>query len=524
MADTIMMPFMDLIKYYIERTYIQFEDPKLNILIYSVVSIALSLFVKLIFQYDLFIYYKNYCIWLIIYKIFKKQIYKFPINSRNELFSPINTKNELFTKELRDISANIFREILRLKIEHGNQGNNTNSVSYVHNFRLPNNLNEKKTKFILSLKSMAYFYKITSTDKYVDLRVIAYINGYYILVSTNDFTNNNTQDYYTNNKNDIILYSNDNDALELFLEYMQNVINTNNNFMPNNSNKLNIVEYSPNLIKTIGSVKTHLNFDNYVSRHKNNIMKKLKAIDNGNLYNHPYIENNLGILLHGDYGTGKTFLISAIANYLKRSIFNVNFSRIKTKSALSQIMNEENISKYIYSFDEFDYLISDMLNDNNSSNNDELKMKLQVLSTQIANCPDKETATPLIEEMKKIMENGNSDKLTYPHLLSELSGLTSMNNRVIIATTNFPEKIPKALLRPGRLDNIIHLGKFNSDEIKELLIKIYKPNAEQYKIIKETTFPEDVYTPALIIRESCSCDGLEDMINSLISSKFKSNF
>ena len=528
MADALTMPILDLLKYYIERNYIQFDDTKLNILLYSVVSIGLSLIVKYIFKFDIYFYAINYIKWFITYKIYRREIIKFPVDSRSTLFSPKFEEKDLKIKEFRCENGNVFRELLAIKLEHANQGNNTNAVAYIHNFKLPNNnaSNNGNNKFVITHKSLAYFLQPkwfvedTNNNNLTNYKVIAYFNGYYILISMKDFSNDSS-------KNETTIYSNNPDALNLFMDYLQFEIDNNKNKLFKDTKILGIYEPDKNSNNPsyIGTVKTHLNFNNYVSRHKNNIIKKLDAVMKGNLYDHPYIENNLGFLLHGDYGTGKTFLISAIANYMKRSIFNVNFTKIKTKTALNNIMSEQNIKKYVYSFDEFDYLITDLINEEKNINqSDDIKMKIQILSTQIANCTDKEAAKPLIDEMKNLMENGNSDKLTYAHLLSELSGLTSTTDRVIVATTNFPDKIPKALLRPGRLDNIIHLDKFNNDEIKELLVKIYKPDAKQYKMIQNTVFPENKYTPALIIRESCSCDGLEDMIDSLVKGKFKSDF
>lgn len=526
--DTLTMPVLDLLKYYIERNYIQFDDTKLNILLYSVVSIGLSLIVKYIFKFDMYIKAINYIQWFITYKFFRKEIFKFPVDCRSNLFSPLFEENDLKVKELRSENSQVFRELLSLKIEHANQGNNTNAVAYIHNFKLPKNniSNNENNKFVISQKSLAYFLvpkwfnDSTNNFNYLsNYKIIAYINGYYILINYKDFTPESS-------KNEVSIFSNNTDALNLFMDYLQFEIDNNKDKLFKNTNILGIYETDKNnILQFIGSVKKHLNFDNYVSRHKNNIIKKLDAVMKGKLYDHPYIENNLGFLLHGDYGTGKTFLISAIANYMNRSIINVNFTKINTKSAFKAIMADHYIKQYIYSFDEFDYLITDLINEEKNNNqSDDIKMKIQVLSTQIGNCTDKEAAKPLIEEMKKLMENGNSDKLTYAHLLTELSGLSSTTDRVIVATTNFPDKIPPALLRPGRLDNIIHLDKFNNDEIKELLVKIYKPNAEQYKLIKDTQFPDNKYTPALIIRESCSCDSLEDIIKSLISCKLQSNF
>lgn len=42
-------------------------------------------------------------------------------------------------------------------------------------------------------------------------------------------------------------------------------------------------------------------------------------------------------------------------------------------------------------------------------------------------------------------------------LLTELDGISPLNNVTILAATNRPDRIDKALLRPGRLDKIIYM-------------------------------------------------------------------
>jgi len=43
-------------------------------------------------------------------------------------------------------------------------------------------------------------------------------------------------------------------------------------------------------------------------------------------------------------------------------------------------------------------------------------------------------------------------------LLTELDGLESLHNVVVIAATNRPDIIDPALLRPGRFDRMIQVG------------------------------------------------------------------
>ena len=180
-------------------------------------------------------------------------------------------------------------------------------------------------------------------------------------------------------------------------------------------------------------------------------------------------------------------------------------------------MSLDNIAKNVFSFDEFDILLSTLLDNDRGDKNADIRSQIQALSVQINNCNDKDTKHILIEQMKILMDNGSSDELTLDFLLSEMSGLSSVTNRVIIATTNFIDKIPTALLRAGRFDIKIHLDKFNKEETYELLTKLYKPkpNSEEYKIIKNAKLPENKYTAAKLISMYQSNTKIQDMISVL---------
>jgi SpoVK/Ycf46/Vps4 family AAA+-type ATPase len=111
--------------------------------------------------------------------------------------------------------------------------------------------------------------------------------------------------------------------------------------------------------------------------------------------------------------------------------------------------------------------------------------------------------------MKNLMEA--DDKLTYSFLLSELSGIASAKNRVIVATTNFIDRIPEALKRPGRFDMVLYLTYFTRAEIIELLINIYGEQ-NRAKIIAQK-YIENKFTPAVIIFNSSKT--LNEMIKFL---------
>jgi len=522
MSEQLIVVISDLAKHILTTYYIKFEDTKLNLLVYAFLSIVISFILKIIFNFESFKEQIKHTNWFIRYKIFRTKITIYPCHKEmtDTYYSPFimdkdrTDRNKLKQYELFGKSKYYFLETLSIRLYKNRSFNKNNEhvCDYIYNFRLDtNSVESKPSKVKVTYQTFNNYFE----SKAKDLKVIAFINGYYIMIDVSAFN--------TREDEDIRIMSTDRGALESFMKIIQNDIDENKSLIAPNKGYLEVVEYDrkTEIIK-LGNVKPALCFDNYISRHKLMILRKLESFINGNLYKgNPYFENNLGFMLHGFYGTGKTFLISAIANYLKRNIYTVNFSKIKTKSEFRYIMNPDNIEKYVYSFDEFDILLGSLLNTSTNTSGDkaeqaaDLKTKIQCISMQINSCNDPDEKQVLIEQMKTLIDNGNSDILTLDFLLGEMSGLTSITKRVIIASTNFPEKIPKALLRPGRFDIVLHLGHFNDTEIKELLIKLYKPNGEDLKTIKKTVFKNDKYTPAQLIMLASDYLNVNDLITVL---------
>jgi AAA family ATPase len=54
-------------------------------------------------------------------------------------------------------------------------------------------------------------------------------------------------------------------------------------------------------------------------------------------------------------------------------------------------------------------------------------------------------------------------------LLNEMDGIEELRNVLVIAATNKPDVLDPALMRPGRLDNILYIGPPDVDARKEIL-------------------------------------------------------
>jgi mitochondrial chaperone BCS1 len=67
--------------------------------------------------------------------------------------------------------------------------------------------------------------------------------------------------------------------------------------------------------------------------------------------------------------------------------------------------------------------------------------------------------------------------------LNALDGVVASEERIIFMTTNHPEKLDPALIRPGRVDMKEYFGHATEHQMKEMFLRFYGgpvPRAEEF--------------------------------------------
>ena len=139
-----------------------------------------------------------------------------------------------------------------------------------------------------------------------------------------------------------------------------------------------------------------------------------------------------GYLLHGPPGTGKTTLVLALAGELKLSVAVLNLS--------SRLMSDESLRTLI----------------------DDLPAATLLLIEDV-DCVFK-------ERRSTEPETG----VTFSGLLNALDGVSSREGRALFLTTNHPQRLDPALVRPGRVDRKIELGPATPDQARRLFLWFYQ--------------------------------------------------
>lgn len=234
----------------------------------------------------------------------------------------------------------------------------------------------------------------------------------------------------------------------------------NTNSIPNHAAKKDLSKLPNNFLFNMKPFETNRSFINLFGEEIELIKKRVKFfIDNKKWYDEKGIPYTLGLLLSGAPGTGKTSTIKCLANETNRHIVNINFNNDITKTQLENLFFNENIVvNNPHTMQQEKYCIP-------------LNQRIYVLED--VDCQGN------ITHDRSFNLTGSSSSEIDPHkvdlsfLLNLLDGVLETPGRIVIMTSNFPEILDKALIRPGRIDIISEFKKCSNNTIIEMLEFFY---------------------------------------------------
>lgn len=199
---------------------------------------------------------------------------------------------------------------------------------------------------------------------------------------------------------------------------------------------------------------------------KNKLLDSVKSfISNKEFYRDSGIPYKIGFMFYGKPGCGKTSSIYAIAHYFERNIYTLNIGEIfstETKEKFRQSIRDINPGNIIVIEDIDTYSCVSTREEKTHSDNE---------STSSESSEKTDSGI-----LKDFLTSNKPTSSSLGILLEIFDGYNYLDDTIIIITTNHPEKIDPALIRPGRIDHKVCFNYLTLDQVNIIMKFFYKSN------------------------------------------------
>eukprot|EP00928_Gymnodinium_smaydae_P080286 TRINITY_DN6400_c1_g1_i2.p1 TRINITY_DN6400_c1_g1~~TRINITY_DN6400_c1_g1_i2.p1 ORF type:complete len:612 (-),score=88.05 TRINITY_DN6400_c1_g1_i2:1675-3510(-) len=258
--------------------------------------------------------------------------------------------------------------------------------------------------------------------------------------------------------------------------------------------------------------------------------------------------NKLGLLLHGPPGTGKTSMIKCIAQYTRRHVVEVPLAKIKTNQELFDSMYDlvfpvrgddealraqfkdvifimedvDAVSKVVQKRSRFERDVISMGQSKGkgkgfSSAEADLHDGKGMSGALFAGYVEDNVFSGVSDKAKK--EAPSDDALNLAGLLNVLDGVVDSPGRIVVMTTNHPEKLDPALIRPGRINLSIKLDYMKADPLAQLIEHLMGASLSGgQRLVTADIAAKHTLTPAMVEQACAEVPCVDSLLEKLAAS------
>ena len=234
---------------------------------------------------------------------------------------------------------------------------------------------------------------------------------------------------------------------------------------------------------------------------KNNLKNDIKNdaqlfLNSEEWYKHRDIGYTRGYLFYGYPGTVKTSVIKGLSLQLKRHIHYLMLNNITSDTELLELLKLVNYKETILVIEDVDCM-SEIVKKRlpvEDSNDKKRRQREQEKDRADKRAKDDKKSNNLnVYGIDKV--ETDKSKFTLSGLLNAIDGVFNNDGRILIMTTNHPEVLDGALIRPGRVDRKFLFDNCNKAQIRDLYQMFFERqcSSDQLAGIKEQE-----YSPAHI--------------------------
>lgn len=180
-----------------------------------------------------------------------------------------------------------------------------------------------------------------------------------------------------------------------------------------------------------------------------------------------------GYLFHGPPGTGKTSLSFAIAGVFGLNIYCISLLEpTLTEGDLANLFNSLP-PRCVVLLEDIDTAGLARRSDQIASNDEGSADSIDGTEKQPSSKAGVSRKTKVTAGLPGDKDSELSPGISLSGLLNAIDGVASHEGRVLVMTTNHPERLDEALIRPGRVDMRIGFTLATKQQIREIFLRMY---------------------------------------------------